>query len=135
MNQILSGASVFLFDVGVTEPTWTRSRETGPAVELGSATGPSRQSLPQDVPLPKQGAQTTGHAAGAPGCPRRHDAVHWRRRTRLQHTFLFGLITSFAADSQPTAVFLIRAVHTVPVQITPAVQVNTLTTGTGELLR
>lgn len=32
-----------------------------------------------------------------------------------------------------TAVLLIGAVHTVPLEVTPAVQVNTLPTGTGEL--
>lgn len=65
-----------LFDIRFREQTWTRSRETGSTVKLSSTTGPSGQSFPQDVPLPEQGAQTTGHTAHAPRCPRGDDAVH-----------------------------------------------------------
>lgn len=68
-----------MFGLQRSEQTGTRSRETGSTVELGATTGPPRQSLSQDVPLPEQGAQTTRHTARAPRCPWGHDAVHLKR--------------------------------------------------------
>lgn len=59
--------------------TWTSARETRPTIKLGSAAGPSRNGLPQDVPLSEQRTQTTGGAAGAPRRPGGHDAVYCRR--------------------------------------------------------
>lgn len=118
------------------EQTWTCSGETGSTVELSSTTGPSRQSLPQYVPLPEQGAQTTGNTARTPRCPWGHDAVHWRRGDVKKYQYfpvLFSLMNTFEVAIYLTTVFLIWSIHTVLLQVASAVQVNTLPTGTREL--
>lgn len=56
------------------------------------------------------------------------------RGAKITKISLFGLITTLEMNIHLTAVFLIRPIYTVLLQVTPAVQVNTLPAVTGELL-